>query len=308
MRPNNLAAHKHTRNSQSIDEGLLNLPSPYHDDFSLPPTPTTPRRSFTSYLPSFLQRSTYRSLPTHDSSAADPPSPTIPRCSTRKSHIHRPDSHPSHRANWLLILSLALFLSLLTNAFFLSSRRKNYTTLSHSSFALQERGKNYTCYRTHETTFERVAAYERLNSVHNRYWEDLLGGSAGLIRTKVDRPDGGDVGRARLAMFHQLECLERMREALVSLALGEGNRKGQERRKDFVIIADGDRDGDGAGEVGRCLDYLRQSMLCGADDTVEVEGDDGFGYGRGRTCRDERWLYEVTKCEEGGCEGGPALL
>ena len=102
-------------------------------------------------------------------------------------------------------------------------------------------------------------------------------------------------------MFHQMECLERMRVALRR----DDEGKGKEKRKDFVVVNGGDR----SAGWGHCLDYLRQSVLCGADDTMEVsEGDAGgwdtFGYGSRRQCRDPKWLFDVMKCGEQGARVG----
>lgn len=126
----------------------------------------------------------------------------------------------------------------------------------------------------------------------------MLGGSGGYVRGV----EGKKGVRARFAMFHQMECLEKIRMAL---RRGEEG-KIREKRKDFVIVGGG----NGSAGWGHCLDYLRQSVLCGADDTIEIsEGNEGgwetFGYGGRRQCRDPKWLFDVTKCGEQGCEGGP---
>ena len=126
----------------------------------------------------------------------------------------------------------------------------------------------------------------------------MLGASGGYVRGV----EGKEGVRARFAMFHQMECLEQIRMAL---RRGE-EENGKEKRKDFVVVGGG----DGLAEWRHCLEYLRQSVLCGADDTMEVsEGNGGgwktFGYGSRRQCRDPKWLFDVTKCGEQGCDGGP---
>lgn len=315
MSSTNLTPHKHTQSSQSIDEGFLNLPSPYYDEFSLPPAPSTPTRpfmfvapSFASYVPSFLRRFTYRRLAdVHTIRDHEDDGDSEAQGYERKPHyrhVHWADSTSTHRTNWLPLVSLLLFLSITFNGFLIfEGRGRYYATVPHDAYRSKELGQNYTCYHTHETVLERVDAYERLDSIYDHYWKDTFGGSDGYIYTSLNRPDG-QIRKARFGMFHQLQCLYDIRQEL-----SRSMNKKHSKRKDLVFIDD--HDGlEGPQAWKHCFDYLRQTVMCNADDTVEAsENKYGewktFGYGSKRQCRNSSWLYDVTKCGEKGCEDGP---
>jgi hypothetical protein len=155
---------------------------------------------------------------------------------------------------------------------------------------------NYTCYQTHITSFHLDFKYAVNYPAYNHLWEELQGGSKGVIYTKLGRPDG-KIRKAGLAMFHQLECLAQIRMAVQKLQ--DKNITGVDAEMDGLH-----------GYWAHCFDYLRQIILCNADDSIEsskiVAGkwtSDGFG--GVKECRDHKWLHEITSCGEGGCEGKP---
>ncbi|ORY16538.1 hypothetical protein BCR34DRAFT_556800 [Clohesyomyces aquaticus] len=83
----------------------------------------------------------------------------------------------------------------------------------------------------------------------------------------------GGLGEGReLAMVHQLRCLGVLRSEIKSLRDGEVGR------------------GNGDTDSVDCLEYLRQVVLCDADDTLEVDG----GLRGERECRDAAWLFNVS--------------
>ncbi|KAJ4358114.1 uncharacterized protein N0V89_002693 [Didymosphaeria variabile] len=309
---------EHHQNTPSLDEGFLNMPSPFCEDFSLPPSSLTsktpvvnPGSKLTSYLASFLHRFTYNHLSNPHSNDEDKDIDNESQGYERKPrrrHIHWADTplppSPPY-TNWVLIVSLLLLLSVTVNAFLLfEGRERHYATVPHDAFQIKELGRNYTCFHRQKTDFYRVDRYERLDGMYDHYWRDLLGGSDGYVYTMSD----GGVKEARLGMFHQLECLYQMRKAMRESGRGGGDEKGKGKRKDFVVV---DHDGvETARGWEHCFDYLRQVVLCGADDTVEFSDGvgkgawDSFGYGR-RQCRDPKWLFDVTKCGRRGCKGSP---
>lgn len=89
-----------------------------------------------------------------------------------------------------------------------------------------------------------------------------------------------------ISMFHSLHCLMGMRKAMQKL--GEGNIT-------LVKLQDDPH-------VPHCFDYLRQSLLCFADDTFELARNekgivDGMiieGAYDVRTCRDSTRLYDLA--------------
>ncbi|PSS34214.1 hypothetical protein PHLCEN_2v1724 [Hermanssonia centrifuga] len=107
---------------------------------------------------------------------------------------------------------------------------------------------------------------------------------------QVDGPDvqlewdsiypGGDLGFIRLgprkrffglSLYHQIHCLESLREAILGQGHGEGH--------------------SGVDHSSHCLNYLRQTVLCAADLTLEPEitegtQDVGEGIAVTHVCRD----------------------
>lgn len=88
-----------------------------------------------------------------------------------------------------------------------------------------------------------------------------------------DMPPGQETDSGQIysvAMFHQLHCLAQIRQAhwilLDGLATGD----------DGLARSYAGRDGS---HVHHCLDYLRQSIICAGDMTLEWPKQDGPGQG-----------------------------
>ncbi|KAK7181906.1 hypothetical protein PSPO01_12109 [Paraphaeosphaeria sporulosa] len=112
----------------------------------------------------------------------------------------------------------------------------------------------------------------------------------------VQEQDGGGVREAWLGMFHQLECLHQM--------LWAPRGQAEKKRKDSVVD---EQDDQGEAQWDRCFDYLRQVVLCGADDTVEVSDGVGGGWesfgdgGVGRQCRGRgRYIHQEGRIAGAG--------
>lgn len=302
--------------------------SPYRDEFSLPPTPhaalpaaqppKTPYISRDSVLTTFLNRFRYTKLSSQPNAVEtqevdEEDEEQGYERKPRFARVHLKDEgdrseDPSDR--WFTVLFLLLLLSALFNAFLLFNgppnnlprhpKGKNEPPVPHKSFTISDHGKNYTCYETRTQTFERVYEYESLEYVYDHFWDEVLGQSKGFVYTKLNREDG-KVRKARLAIFHQLNCLARIRNAVQRRYRFE-----RERRKDIVWLEDGL--GDGEMNWAHCFDYLRQVVLCNANDSVETSNMmDGkwtsHAWGSKKVCRNPEWLYNVTSCGEQGCEG-----
>ncbi|KAF1955188.1 hypothetical protein CC80DRAFT_549396 [Byssothecium circinans] len=330
----------------------LNLSSPYHDDH---PSPTsshkTPRISTSRHaFADFWKRLGYDRVQKdedgetgHTEDEDDDDVEDEGEGYTRKprfKHVRWSDKirRKRDRNQWTLPLILVLILSVLLNLALIFKGHSTTTTTAttkpsskpspthhhntkdhpvpHDAFSMYEHGQNYTCYHTHEHVFIRHRAYESLEKKYDHLWDgsELIGKSKGYIHTSLNRPDGR-VERARLAMFHQLSCLARIRRVVQSsypyhrashdVFAGEEGRNG--KREDAVWMAGMDEP-----EWTYCFDYLRQVLQCQADDTIEIIHElEGawrtWGFGSKRQCRDAGWLYDVTECGEGGCKGGPFL-
>jgi len=125
-------------------------------------------------------------------------------------------------------------------------------------------------------------------------WMKYLPPGAGVVR--LGPPTNKDMNRAFIvAMFHELHCLQYLREEFASATRPASERKGKE---------------PAWGHVQHCLNLLRRAVLCGADTTLERAdaendifarhgGDDGPAMGRVgayHVCRDWDSVYaEMTR-------------
>jgi hypothetical protein len=299
--------------------GFLSLPSPYHDSFSFSSTPHAAPTSeqsrhrisnpFSTLLKNFRYTRLKRnpadpeSHPNKDDNCDDSDSESeTPRNPKHTPHWSDYEETPTDR--WFAVVFLLLLLSILFNFFLLfngphatsiAARYKNPrdNPLPHKGFRFREHGKNYTCYETHMNVFKANYEFSNTFGAYDYLWAELQGKSQGVVYTDLGRNDG-QTRRAGLAMFHQLDCLAKLRNVIQ--ALQEGNLY------DDVDVA------EHHGYWPHCLDYLRQTILCNADDSLEKgEVVDGrwvtSGFGAPKECRDSSWLYDVTGCGESGCPG-----
>ncbi|KAF2112023.1 hypothetical protein BDV96DRAFT_649388 [Lophiotrema nucula] len=295
----------------------LGLPSPYHDNFSEPSPRTVPPRdiqvplSRPSKRPNFttniFRRFSYSKVSQDPSSAehAEAASPTAEDPEKPvEHHVHWADTSISEESpadRWFAVIFLLLLLSVLFNFFLLFNgptngiprhpKNKN-DPLPHHGFKFKDHGKNYTCCEMKSMVFESDFQYSNTLRTYDRLWVDMQGKTHGMVYTSLNRGDG-KVRRAGFAMFHQLDCLSKLRSVIQALQNGDKQHE------------DG---GELHGYWPHCFDYLRQTILCNADDSVEVsEVRDGNWVDKGfdsvKECRDQTWLYEVTACGERGCEG-----
>ncbi|KAM7212551.1 protein of unknown function (DUF3328) domain containing protein, partial [Rhypophila decipiens] len=103
-----------------------------------------------------------------------------------------------------------------------------------------------------QATFGADPSYMSLDHKYDHLWENL--GSKGLIiKLPDDASDNEKPTPASISMFHQLHCLSSLRNAL------QQSREGVDPGLDW-------RDND---HWPHCLDYLRKTLLCRADDVVE---------------------------------------
>ncbi|KAF2637330.1 hypothetical protein P280DRAFT_100201 [Massarina eburnea CBS 473.64] len=336
MRPATLNPGNLSTDLSPTTQTYLNLPSPYHHSSSTShqtPHISSSRNAFAN----FWQRLGYKGQKETDNEmrqTRETESDEIDEGEgyerkPRFKHVTWADNLPTEEKGdglnrWISLLILLLSFSLLFNLFLLlkgpplkksqqSDDKKH--PVPHDAFQVQEQDKNYTCYATHEHVFQRHYEYESLEKSYDSLWEgeEVLGKSKGYIHTAFNRPDG-ETRPARLAMFHQLSCLAKIRTAAQnngvphredshSRRYSRGSDSG--KRKDAVWLP-----GQEEPEWTHCFDYLKQVLQCHADDTVEISYlRDGawksWGFGSRRQCRNRDWLYDVTKCGEGGCEGGP---
>lgn len=102
------------------------------------------------------------------------------------------------------------------------------------------------------------------------------GGDLGFIRLGPNRRFFG------LVMYHQIHCLDSLRQAI----LHQGQHGGKTKRD--------------VEHAQHCLNYLRQGILCAADTTLEPEVEEGSqdvgeGLGVTRVCRDWGKVYDFVE-------------
>ncbi|TWU71248.1 hypothetical protein ED733_002341 [Metarhizium rileyi] len=140
--------------------------------------------------------------------------------------------------------------------------------------------------------FAQHEAYRNLSHEHDRLWQDRLLPPNGGYLTLANGQNR--TGRSAIAMFHQLHCLAMIRtemQRLDDMRLGQtrtptGSESWQRHRERAL----------------HCFDYLRQSLLCMADATIErprqssdnrsaVVDDDDMSE---RQCKDWDILYKAS--------------
>ncbi|KAF2176461.1 hypothetical protein K469DRAFT_755633 [Zopfia rhizophila CBS 207.26] len=141
-----------------------------------------------------------------------------------------------------------------------------------------------------EHRFYRDLRYMTLDHESDYLWQEHLLMATGNIR--LPPPDGKRNATLKgIAMFHQMHCLAKMR--MVLQLAREGVDIGVDWRDDA--------------HWPHCFDYLRESILCYADPTLESVSlqpgpvDDGTfvkvidGGAEAGYCRDSRPLYELDR-------------
>ncbi|KID66151.1 uncharacterized protein G6M90_00g067690 [Metarhizium brunneum] len=178
-----------------------------------------------------------------------------------------------------------------------------FMLMPFSQFTTHHRASDKSHQDLHETAADlagAVAASARrvdfaLGGAHpilddDRLWrEDLLPPNGGYLTLARAPNDNDTAARLGVAMFHQLRCLAAIRSEMQRLqarARGGAKPDAEHQHRDRALA---------------CFDYLRQSLLCHADATIEADGD-GTGVAEGmgeRQCRDWRILYEASTRSDG---------
>ncbi|KAL7915467.1 hypothetical protein GGI35DRAFT_489104 [Trichoderma velutinum] len=134
--------------------------------------------------------------------------------------------------------------------------------------------------------------YKNLSRDFDHLWDELLTPNGGFIMKK---DENNDVHQYGISMFHQLHCLAMIRTALQeALSLKDNMSKMQSRHEHSAQQLT-----DGSPHWLHCFDYLRQTILCEADSTIEPpmlnekgqERVNGMGE---RQCRDWTLLWDAS--------------
>ncbi|KAI0534370.1 hypothetical protein GGR58DRAFT_61230 [Xylaria digitata] len=117
-------------------------------------------------------------------------------------------------------------------------------------------------------------SYMSVDHKYDHLWEDL--GAKDLIIKLPDEKHNGELRPGSISMFHQLHCLSSLRHAI------QQAREGKDPGLDW-------QDND---HWPHCMDYLRKTLLCWADDLVERQ----FVFDNGTVSSFIDGAQDVRKC------------
>ncbi|KAK3348899.1 hypothetical protein B0T25DRAFT_481219 [Lasiosphaeria hispida] len=217
-----------------------------------------------------------------------------------------PSAKPSPRSplRFLGLFILVVFVSctslLVLWTFGPQSRRVGWGPLSPTTTILALSSSQALAIDQRKTTiFKSHPEFENLSYEFDHFWDETLPPNLGFLRL-FDHAENRDAW-VGVSMFHQLHCLGMIRTALQSVveevedlraAVG-GIQKGNLKRENDH------QDHHSRIHFLHCFDYLRQSLTCLADDTIEMPvaglggrfAIDGSGP---RQCRSASKLWELA--------------
>ncbi|KAK0511063.1 hypothetical protein JMJ35_006615 [Cladonia borealis] len=122
---------------------------------------------------------------------------------------------------------------------------------------------------SHKIALEFNKTFTESSAQADRAWKDVMPPEGGFF----DYPSPGE-GRATFSVYHQMHCLNGIRKSYWTFV--EAALSGRVLRKDEIghMAA--------PAHVQHCIDFLRQSLMCKADTTIEIRdeaimGVKGFG-------------------------------
>ncbi|KAM3446614.1 hypothetical protein MY3296_009501 [Beauveria thailandica] len=160
--------------------------------------------------------------------------------------------------------------------------------------ALAALGANYTgttSGRTHDLKFHPSHTFGSIEHIGDADWDGLLPENGGYWLDQSPH-NGGWYG---ISMFHQLHCLQLMRMAIQTIAAPD-----EEAATAMEPRHEHDPSKVPFHHLGHCLDYMRQTVLCYADGTLEPPepSDDGLGiegYNITRHCKSSDAVYRLAE-------------
>lgn len=129
-------------------------------------------------------------------------------------------------------------------------------------------------------TIENTPHYSLNSSESDAEYKSIYPGDLGFFRLGPERRFFG------ISMYHQLHCLDSLRSAIVYGPDWHGHHDRQLNKRAQVP------------HVHHCLNYLRQTILCSADLTLEPEispQEVGEGLGMTHVCRDWSKVHNLAQ-------------
>jgi hypothetical protein len=138
----------------------------------------------------------------------------------------------------------------------------------------------------HEMTFRRRMDFWAFTAAGDTLWQAIIPDNGGLL---VQRDgDGRPVEVKGVSMFHQLHCLQIIREGLRASIVGQSE----------LVAHTGAHGGHTADarHIPHCLDYLMQAITCNADATLESANANGDinGFEVAHQCGDASRLWDLV--------------
>ncbi|PVH96853.1 hypothetical protein DM02DRAFT_658853 [Periconia macrospinosa] len=124
----------------------------------------------------------------------------------------------------------------------------------------------------------------------NAAWENLIPPGRGFVR--IVNEDSGEEGQYCVSVFHQLHCLDMLRRGYYAATARPPPRPSHALP---------------SAHMQHCFDYIRQALICAADQTLE-ERDNSVGgvkgWGTTHQCRNfealKEWTHKHRYSDEGG--------
>ncbi|KAI1502981.1 hypothetical protein F5X99DRAFT_139391 [Biscogniauxia marginata] len=139
-------------------------------------------------------------------------------------------------------------------------------------------------------TFRRDPLYtEAISDASNSAWERLIPKGRGFVKANIS----GIVNRYCVSAFHQLHCLDMLRHGYYA-AIEIGSTRPDEDSGSSIQR----QDGIPSPHMQHCFDFIRQSLMCAADPTLEKRNETiggVTGWGSTHQCRDFEALKEWTE-------------
>ncbi|KAH8820924.1 hypothetical protein F5884DRAFT_66995 [Xylogone sp. PMI_703] len=207
--------------------------------------------------------------------------------------VHEWKPERSTRFTWIFVFLIALF----TPAYIMIVYKLEASILNadHGNHSLLPPQSFFPEIPTVEVEFEFPTLYGDDGVLGDQLWKEMMPIGAGFVRVpnprQYDMPqskpllgDSEDAEIYSVSMTHQLHCLAVLRDVIVKYSRGDKSR--------FA----------GGGHEYHCLDYIRQSILCAGDTTLDYanapdetgRSSGGFsGAGSKHECRDWNVIREL---------------
>ncbi|KAI5203521.1 hypothetical protein AUEXF2481DRAFT_1553 [Aureobasidium subglaciale EXF-2481] len=211
------------------------------------------------------------------------------------SHIYHPlhENQRSRRCTpWLfwVLVPFLMMLSVVTIITFSDLTTTGRYTLK-DEWARKYRRSVSTTF--HSVTFQEQVEYWDSGAAGDASWESLIPENQGLMFEKDEK---GIARYSGFSMFHQLHCLSLLRDELIK-AYGNKTASTPDEGHHHIRALHGGYTDLTKVHWYHCLDYLRQALICNADNTIEMCVGDASkpiatGWNRTHQCKSTKPMWD----------------